>query len=473
MGLITEAFNNTGYSNLRTNTEFSGDSIFAARSVSGATVNQDTSLQLPAFWACVRYISTSISVIPWGVFKESEGGGRTAQRNHRAWSILKESPAEGTTAFIWRETMLWNTLVTGNALSEITRDGFKFIDEPVRFLELDNGGIAYELLKSGRTLLAPDVFHLRGPSRDGRIGLSVIASLRERIGLGIAEQVYGSSFYSAGTHVGGIYEHPGRFTPDQIKDLRDQIELDKGAGNAHKPRVLTQGMTYKADTIPPQDAQYLESRKFTDRQMAMVFGVQPHKIGIEDGSTAYASREVASIDSVIDTLMPWSVRLEQEANQKMLTKRERATGFFTNMNLDVHLRGDSKSRAEFYQIMIRAGIMKPNDARAKENMTALPEAENLVISRDMILLHKLEEFTDSQIEKNTATAPAVQAALKPIIDDAMIMIKERAADNRKRNRPIEKSREFARIKLEPIAKACRESGYELDIENLIDEGVEE
>ena len=473
MGLINEIFNSTGYNNLRTNNEFSGDSLIASTPVGGVRVDQNTALQLAAFWACVRYISTSIAVLPWGVFKISPQGGRIPQPNHRAYSILKDTPTPGMTAFSWRETMLWNALVGGNSLSEITTQGLELIDEPVQFVDLEDGGLAYKLLKSNRLLLAPDVFHLKGPSRDGKVGLSVISASRETFGLGLAEQTYGASFYAAGTHVGGVYEHPGRFTPEQLKELREQLDADKGAGKAHKPRILTQGMTYKSDTISQQDAQYLESRKFTDRQIAMIFGVQPHKIGIEDGSTAYASREVASIDSVIDTLMPWAVRNEQEANNKLLTVSERRRGFFTKMNLDVHLRGDSNSRAEFYEKNIRNAVMTPNQARAKEDMEAIDGGDDLVISRDMIPLHKINEFTDSQITKNENGGSNVPNNLAPILEDAMNFIKKRAAEDRKRKKPIEKTRDFARIKLEPIVKACQESGFVIDIDKLIDEGVKE
>ncbi|KKK63282.1 hypothetical protein LCGC14_2995850, partial [marine sediment metagenome] len=365
--------------------------------------------------------------------------------------------------------MMWNALVNGNSLSRIVDNQLKIIPDDVRMIDTD-GGIAYQITTTGEILLSPDVYHLRGPSRDGKMGLSVIGASREAIGLGLAEQTYGASFYSAGTHVGGVYENPRKMEKDQIDELRRRINEDRGAGKAHLPRILTGGMTYKPDTIPPQDAQYLESRKFTAREISgMLFNLSPHKIGLEEGSTAFASREQANIEVVGDAIQPWVVRMEQEGNIKLLTPREKSRRLFTHMNLDAILRGDAKTRAEFYKVTIRAGVTKINEARSKENLPADPDGDQLMISRDMIPLSKVDELANSQIDKNT-TAPPTANQFEPLIEDAMKAIKIRAKQNRARGRPPDKTIEFARLKLEPIKAAHELAGLLFDIDGLIKEG---
>jgi len=455
-----------GLDGLRRRNEFDGDDLFASTPTGGIPVDQNSALQLAIFWACVRYISGSIAGLPWGPHEVTGAGGRRALRDHRLWPVLHDMAAPGVAAYTWREAMLWGALINGNTFSRITRDGLFFIDKNVRILKQDNGQLAYEITETGEVLLAAEVFHMRGPSRDGYTGLSVIAAEREPIGLGLAAQTYGASFYGAGTHVGGIYETPKSPTTDQLKDLRQSIEEDKGARKAHRPRILTNGMKYVSDTIPPQDAQYLETVEHNDRQMAAMFLVPPHKVGIETGATAFASREQAAIEAVIDCLMPWVVRMEQEAHMKLLTARERASGQFTKMNLDGQLRGDSKTRAEVNKVLIRAGVRTPNEARALENMDERPEGDELLVARDIVQLTKVGDLADSQISKNTAPV-----AFAPLVADAMDCIKKRAAQDRERERAPDKTIEFARLKLEPLQEAHALAGLPFDLDALIEEAT--
>jgi HK97 family phage portal protein len=448
-------------------TEYEGDTpIFGASPIAGVAVDKDSALQLAAFWGCVRYVSSSIALLPWGAFRATDGGGREALRKHKVWALLHDSPAPGMTAFSMREALVWNALVSGNGLAEIMPQGLSLMDMTrVRFRKLDNGSLAYDYFDQGgmRTLLAPDVLHIKGPSRDGVMGLSVISAARECIGLGLAEQAYGSAFYGVGTHVGGIYEHPGTPNPVQLDALRESIDKDKGARSAHRPRILTGGMKYVSDTIPPQDAQFLETRKYSAREIAALFGVPPHKIGIEEGATAYASREQAAIEAVIDCLLPWTIRLEQEADLKLLAPRERAIGIYTHMNLDVHMRGDAKSRSEFYGGMLRAGGMTPNEMRALEELPSAANGDDLLIPRDLIPLSLASEYAQSQISANTTKQLAAQA-FAPLVADTIDCIKTRAAQDKERGRSIESTREFARLKLEPLKQAHAVAGLPFDIE---------
>ena len=457
-----------GLNNLRgRKTEFTGDNIFGGSTVSGVSVTKDTVQGLSAFWGCVRYISSGIAPMPWGVFA-SVNGGREEQRNHRVWSTLRDQPIAGMTPNVWRSTMLWNALVTGNGLSEITREGLKFIDEPVTFVKLEDGSLAYQVMSSQRIILGADMFHLKGPSWDGWVGQSVVQVAAENLGFGLASQQYGSSFFGAGTHVGGIYTTERDMQPDQIENLRQTIDESKGPGRAHRPRILTRGMTYIPDTIPPQDAQWLEGRKFHAREITMWFGVPAHKLNIEEGATAFASREQANIEAVVDALMPWVVRLEQEANLKLLTTRERSSGVFTHINMDAQLRGDTKTRTEGYKTLIRNGVMTVNEARSKEEMSALDEGAKPLISRDMMFLDQVGDLADSQIEGNTQAQ-----AFAPLVADAIDCIKIRAKQNKTRGRPPDEIRAFARLKLEPLEAAHKHIGLPFDLDNLIDEGVKD
>lgn len=436
-----------------------GQSIFAPSPTAGMRVDADSALALPAFWACVRYVSSQVAMLPWGPYRTTPGGGRKEQREHRLWAMLHEEPAPLTTPMVLKEALVWNALVVGNGYAEVVGDTLLLHESAIVTPLVDGqGALSYAVGRGQdtRTVLAADMFHLRGPSRDGRVGLSVIGAAREGLGLGLAVQTYAAAFFGNGSHVGGVYQTPGVLSQEQYERLLAQIEADRGARAAHRPRILEGGLTYQADTIPPQDAQYIETRQFGAREICSLFGVPPHKIGLEGGATAYASREQAAIEAVMDCLMPWVVRLEQEANIKLLTPTERRAGYYTHLNVDGLLRGDAQSRAGYYEKQIRNAGMTPNEQRALEERDAVPGGDELMVSRDLIPVGSIREYAESQIVANEAKAGA---ALSPMRADYRERLRRRKA----------LTAEEARRILAPLAQAHRELAVPFDLDGFIDD----
>lgn len=449
--------------------------LFDSTPLAGISVDKDSALSLSAFWGCVRYISSQVGIMPWGVYRTPPGGGREEQRNHRAWAMLHDAPAPWLEPDVLRSALVWNACVQGNGYAAIRGDRLQMLDSSaMKVLRSAMGDVLYEYTdpynsNQVETFIPAQLLHLKGPSRDGVVGLSVVAAAAEGIGFGLGLQSFGAGFFGNGTHVGGIYKTDKTLTDEQFQRLQKQISDARGAKKAHNPRILESGLDYIANTIPPQDAQFLELRKFSAREMAALFGVPPHKIGVEDGATAYASREQAAIESVVDCLLPWVVRLEQQANMKLLTPADRKAGFYTKLSVDAILRGDAKGRAEANQIQLRNGALTPGEWRQLEDRPAT--GEGAVISRDLIPVDQLPAYADSQIASNVPQPSA--SALEPMVQSVRAAVSNRIEQDAKRGGKPRDVRDFAAKLIEPIARTADALGIEFDDQALLDEMVRE
>lgn len=401
----------------------------------GVRVDQDSVLALSAFWGCVRFISSQIASMPMGVYRSIDGR-REEQRDHKVWSVLRDRPSHMHSPYNLKESLVWNALVTGNGYAE-RYGGSLYILDPTKvsvYLTADRR-VLYgykDPLRNGeeRQLLPSEIIHIKGPSRDGIIGLSIISAAAENLSGALATQQFGNAYLGNGTSYGGFIESPNLLADDQFERLRQQIRDDRGVARSGKMKVLEGGLTYKAN-IPAKDAQLLETRQYGAREICAFFGVPPHKVGIESGATAYASREQAAIEAVVDCLLPWVVRIENEADYKLLTTPERQSGIYTHMNMDVLLRGDAKSRAEANQIRLRNGSLSPNEWAALEDAPPMDGGDTRYITRDLLPLDKAADYAESQMAANEEQEPADEdmrlAALAPLISNARFVIEQREA----------------------------------------------
>jgi HK97 family phage portal protein len=462
-----------------------GGGVFGSSPTAGVKVTQDSALALAAMWGCLRYISGSVGVMPWGVYR-AQGAARSEERKHQLWTTLHDRPSPLHSPQGVKEALVWNAALVGNGYAEVVGKQLYLLDPSgVTPWVTPQRGALYEYkdpqTSETRWMLPSQVLHIKGPSRDGVIGMSVISAAREAISSGLSLQTYAAAFFGNGTHVGGVYEVPNTLTDEQFERLKAQIDAEKGSRNSHKPRILEGGMKYSADTIPPQDAQFLEQRKFSAREVCGLFGVPPHKVGLEEGATAYASREQAAIEAVVDCLLPWVTRIEQEGNYKLLTPAERAGGLYTKMTMDVLLRGDAKSRAEANQIRFRNGALSSDEWRAQDELAPVDGGDEPLVSRDLIPLSKAKEYAESQTKKNDPAPPppkpdgepeddppdddGADDALDPLIEEAKARISARFADDDYRKR--DRSSEFVALVLSPIADTAARLGIPFDSDAVI------
>ena len=217
-----------------------------------------------------------------------------------------------------------------------------------------------------------DVLHIPGLGFDGLVGYSPIAMARNAVGMTIACEEYGASFFANGANPSGVLEHPGILKdPSKVRDSWNEVY--RGSANAHKVAVLEEGMKYQQIGVPPEEAQFLETRKFQIDEIARLYRIPPHMIGDLDKSS-FSNIEQQSLEFVKYTLDPWVIRWEQSLMRSLLTEEEKKQ-YFIKLNVDGLLRGDYQSRMNGYAIGRQNGWMSANDIREMEDMNPISEEE--------------------------------------------------------------------------------------------------
>lgn len=363
------------------------DSVSAApvfyfgTSGSGKSVTAQTAIQLSTVYACVRVISETVASLPLGVYEATDDGNLKAG-DHPLYHLLHDEPNSEMTSFVLREVMLAHLLLYGNSYSQIIRSGkntvvglYPLLPDHMDVDRDSKGNLTYTYTTSdGRTVVIKpqDILHIPGLGFDGIIGYSPIALEKNAIGLGIASEEYGSKFFSNGARPSGILTHPN--TVKNPKAVRESWNSAYGgSSNSNRVAILEEGMTFTPLSIPNNEAQFLETRKFQVDEICRIFRVPPHLVGNLEHAT-FSNIEHQSIDFAVHTIRPWLVRIEQSMNRALFTDQEKGR-FYVQFNIDGLMRGDYKSRMEGYAIARQNGWMSANDIRALENQNPIPKDE--------------------------------------------------------------------------------------------------
>lgn len=402
LGLLKRFFNIKSRDKPRN--EPSTGSFFFGSSMAGKSVNERTAMQTTAIYACVRIISETIASLPLHTYKSTENGKEKAV-THSLYHLLHDEPNNEMTSFIFRESIVSHLLLWGNAYAQIIRDGkgkvielYPLMPDRMSVERADNGKIYYIYNSDNKeTLLrADDVLHIPGLGFDGLVGYSPIAMAKNAVGLGIAVEEFGSKFFANGANPSGVLEHPG-VLKDPSKVRESWNELFKGSVNSHKVAVLEEGLSYKRIGIPPNEAQFLETRKFQLSEICRIYRVPPHMIADLDKSS-FSNIENQSLNFVIHTIRPWLVRIEQSINKALFSEKEK-TEYFVSFVVDGLLRGDYQSRMSGYSVGIQNGFLSPNDVRNLENMNLIPEEEggnNYMVNGNMLKLNQVGAYAKSE-----------------------------------------------------------------------------
>lgn len=386
MGFFTSLFNSRDKPQNRTSG--SAFSFFLGGTTSGKFVNERTSMQMTAVYCCVRILSEAVAGLPLHLYRYTDEGGKEKAADHPLYFLLHDEPNPEMTSFIFRETMMTHLLLWGNSYSQIIRNGkgevlglYPLMPDRMTVDRDESGRLYYEYTRSdedAKTMsdrdmtvrLSPeDVLHIPGLGFDGLVGYSPIAMAKNAIGLAIATEEYGSKFFANGAAPSGVLEHPG-VLKDPAK-LRDSwTQTFGGSSNANKIAVLEEGVKYTPISISPNEAQFLETRKFQIDEIARIFRVPPHMLADLEKSS-FSNIEQQSLEFVKYTLEPWLVRFEQSAARALL-KPEEKNKYFIKFNVDGLLRGDYKSRMDGYAIARQNGWMSANDIRRLEQLDEIP-----------------------------------------------------------------------------------------------------
>ena len=372
---------------IKDRTSGSAYTFFMGGSSAGKNVNERSAMQMTAVYACVRILSEAIAGLPLHMYHYKDDGGKEKAFDHNLYHLLHDEPNPEMTSFVFRETLMTHLLLWGNAYAQIIRNGkgevialYPLMPNRMTVNRDSNGMLYYQYQKSNddaptmegsSVILSPsEVLHVPGLGFDGLVGYSPIAMAKNAIGLSMAAEEYGAKFYANGAAPSGVLEHPGVLKdPAKVRDSWNAAF--GGSSNSHKVAVLEEGLKYTPISISPNEAQFLETRKFQIDEIARIFRVPPHMVGDLEKSS-FSNIEQQSLEFVKYTLDPWVVRWEQSLYRALLSSDEKNTYFF-KFNLEGLLRGDYQSRMQGYSIGIQNGFMCPNDVRELENLDLIPD----------------------------------------------------------------------------------------------------
>ena len=352
-------------------------------SMAGVPVSEDSALALPIVYACVKVLSETQASLPCHVYRRNADGGKGRANDHSNYSLLHDSPNDEMTAFEFYDTMTAALMLWGNSYASIVRDNGGTPRElwpllpgcmtpkrerkgdPLQYLYRQGTGIP-------ETYSRDNILHIRLRSKNGITGMSPITQHREAIGLGLAMQEFGARFFGSGTHPGAVAEHPGKLSKPAHDNLEDSLRKSYSSlGKSHQLMVLEEGMKYKEIGIPPEDAQFLQSREYQLVEICRIYRLQPHKV-MDLSRATFSNVEHEGISFVVDTIRPNCVRWEQALNKALFFPDERGN-YFCEFLLDGLLRGDTVSRYQAYATGRQWGWLSADDVRAMENMNPLPD----------------------------------------------------------------------------------------------------
>jgi HK97 family phage portal protein len=382
------------------------------RSSTGISVSETTALTYSAFWACVNNISTDVAKLPLMFYKRLEDGGKQLLRDHKLYRILHDEPNSEMDSMQFRETLQGYALTWGNGYAEIVRDGAGAVAQlwpitPDRVSvkrETYTGRLYYEVTREDGTVdrLAPEnMFHLHGLGYDGVCGYSIVAKAMESIGLGLAAERFGGTFYGNGSTFGGVISIKESLTEPAKESFRKQMEgQHQGVDRAHRFLLLGNAATYERLGIPPNEAQFLETRQHQVEEICRWFRMPPHKIQHLLRSTNN-NIEHQGIEYTVDTILPWCVRWEHAIRRKLVAPSERLIQFAEH-KIDGLLRGDTASRNASYAIGRQWGWYSVDDIREMENLNPLPnnQGKMYLVPQNMAPADRINEIVDKQVAPN-------------------------------------------------------------------------
>ena len=414
MGILSGLFRSRDKPENRTSG--SAFSFFFGGSTSGKCVNERSAMQMTAVYSCVRILAEAVAGLPLHLYRYKEDGSKEKALSHPLYLLLHDEPNPEMSSFVFRETLMTHLLLWGNAYAQIIRNGrgevialYPLMPDRMAVDRDVNGQLYYEYttstddaptVKGSIVRLKPsDVLHIPGLGFDGLVGYSPIAMAKNAIGLAIATEEYGSKFFANGAQPSGVLEHPGTIKdPQRVRD--SWMSQFGGSANSNKIAVLEEGLKYTPISISPEQAQFLETRKFQINEIARIFRVPPHMVGDLEKSS-FSNIEQQSLEFVKYTLEPWLVRWEQSIQRTLFSAEEKKT-YFVRFNVEGLLRGDYASRMNGYAVGRQNGWMSANDIRELENLDRIPAEEGgdlYLINGNMLPLKDAGAFANTESGK--------------------------------------------------------------------------
>ncbi len=394
---------------------------------SGVQVDEQKALGYPPFWRGVNLICNGVSKPKLYVYERVGDDDRTKAKMHAAYPILARKANKRMTAVTFRRLLQLWALTWGNGCAWIRRNN---AGEPLDLWPLlpdrttahavgpdgqpvvgssdEDTRVVYVTTIGGEkfTAQAEDVLHIKGLSYNGYVGVPVVEIMRESLGLGMAAEEYGARFFGGGANSSGVLMAPPGMKPEQMDEYRRAVQEGvQGLGKSHKIMVLGNGADYKQLSIPPEHAQFLQTREFQTKDVANILGVQSHKLG-DSTRTSYASLEQSNQEHLDDDLDPWFVNWEAECSDKLLTEEQKETEtHYVEFNRSSLIRLDATAKASSYAAGRQWGYFCANDIRRMENLPPIEGGDVYLSPANMLPSDSLGMMTAPPV---TEEPPAQQ-----------------------------------------------------------------
>ena len=389
----------------------------------GVKVDERTALKYLAVMSCVSLIASDIARLPLNLYRKRKDGGKDIITDNQLYDLLHNTPNPETTSFNFREALQGHLLLWGNTYAYIEREnisgkikGLWQLPDPGQVKverRKGDGAIIYRYKnQNGKdvTRTREEIFHIPGYGFNGVAGMSMISIAREAIGLGVAAETLGSSYFGQGTHPAGTIEMDG-VLGDNRKEYTEILKKQyAGLGQAHNIMLLEHGLKYKPLTIPLDDSQFLETRDHQKIEICGMYHVPPHKIAIHGHNSDNNSLETENASYVDSCLMGWITRWESNIALQLLTTAQRRQGFFFEFVVQGLLRGNAQARAEYYNKIFQVGGITPNQIKAKENMNPIEGGDESFVMMNMIPLSQAKDLAVVEKEPEIIPAPETKTA---------------------------------------------------------------
>ena len=346
----------------------------------GVAVTPETALSFSAVYAAVRILSESIASLPVNLYKLEDNGDRDIQKEHPVQKLLALEPNSLMTSYDFRQAVVANLVLKGNAYAFIHRDGtgrptsLQIIDNDSIELLHHEGELFYDIKNIELPVPASEMLHFAGLNFNGITGQSPIDVQRDTLALAISANLYGTNFYKNAATPRGIIKHPGKITKEAAERLRNSWNSqNQGVYNAHRTAILEEGMSFQSIQLNPADVDFLKTRSYQVNEIARIFRIPPHLLADLERAT-FSNIEAQQIDYVVHTLRPYLVNIEQELCRKLLRDNEKQNHYI-KFSVQGLLRGDSAARAKYYQTLNQIGVLSINEIRAFEDLSPVENGD--------------------------------------------------------------------------------------------------
>ena len=344
-----------------------------------AEVSPHEALSSTPVWAAVNLIAGTIGSLPLVLYRELENGGKERAGDLPLYDLLRWQPNGFQTAVEFMEMGQGHLCLRGNAFFRLETNRADELTaivplHPDRMkLKLLSDGVIEYHYKSGmgaaRVFSSEEILHVKGLSGDGLIGYSPITMSAGSIALSKAAERYGSRFFQNSATPSGILSHPGKLKPEARSNIKKSWQSAHGAGKQHSVALLEEGLSWTALSVTPEEAQFLETRKFQAEEICRLFNVPPHLLMLLDRST-FSNVVEQNKAFAVNCIRPWAIRWEQ-AIRKSILERFGDSSLFTEFEMVALLRPDTMARAQANAILLQNGALTIDEWRARENMNPL------------------------------------------------------------------------------------------------------